>query len=236
MDKRARRLITVLLVLMTLTAVGVLLGRTVLLRTHVEISPREKTVENVDYGTSELNVITLSPESAARAIASLTRPDRYREEVTVEQFFSGGSTRSQFSCACRREWMRIDRPLSDGRTLSRLSNGETEWVWTNEGGYAHSGPASSFPLDLELGIPVYETLSDLSADEIAEAEMRSMNSETCFYVLTAPDDRGESLACWVGVDSGLLLAAERRRGEEILYRMAVSEHGEPEDEDFELPE
>ena len=73
-------------------------------------------------------------------------------------------------------------------------------------------------------------------ESIAEADQRSMDGETCFYVLTLPDEQGESLACWVGVDTGLLLAAERRRGDSVLYRMAVSEYGEPEDEAFELPD
>ena len=68
----------------------------------------------------------------------------------------------------------------------------------------------------------YETVRDLPAEEIAAADYRMKDALYCIYVETAPDSGGYTSRYWVSVADGLLYAAEREWGGEVVYRFTAS--------------
>ena len=61
----------------------------------------------------------------------------------------------------------------------------------------------------------------LPTEWIAAADYRSLEDINCIYVETVPDESGYVDRYWVGVDTGLLVAAERTQDETVVYRMAA---------------
>jgi hypothetical protein len=44
----------------------------------------------------------------------------------------------------------------------------------------------------------------------------------CIYVETRADEHGYTHRYWIGVDSGLLVAAQTRKGEQVVYSLNAS--------------
>ena len=80
--------------------------------------------------------------------------------------------------------------------------------------------ASAFTADEEQGIPTYENILHLEKQRIAAADYRLLDTVDCIFVETAVDDGGYVERYWVSVNDGLLCAAEKLQGEDVVYRMA----------------
>ena len=74
--------------------------------------------------------------------------------------------------------------------------------------------------DAEQGILTYEDILALPPERIAAADYRALEGVNCIYVETEPDDAGYVERYWVSVSNGLLCAAEKLQGEDVVYRMA----------------
>ena len=72
----------------------------------------------------------------------------------------------------------------------------------------------------EQGIPTYEDILRLDKKRIAAADYRLLDTVDCIFVETAADDGGYIERYWVSVSDGLLCAAEKLQGEDVVYRMA----------------
>ena len=70
------------------------------------------------------------------------------------------------------------------------------------------------------------------------ADYRAISGVNCIYVETAENADGYVERYWVGVDTGLLMAAERLVDEEPVYRMAALtvDMTAPTAADFTLPD
>ena len=80
--------------------------------------------------------------------------------------------------------------------------------------------ASALTQDAEQGILTYEDILALPPERIAAADYRALEGVNCIYVETEPDDAGYVERYWVSVSNGLLCAAEKLQGEDVVYRMA----------------
>lgn len=80
--------------------------------------------------------------------------------------------------------------------------------------------AAAFTADEEQGIPTYEDILRLDKKRIAAADYRLLDTVDCIFVETAADDGGYIERYWVSVSDGLLCAAEKLQGEDVVYRMA----------------
>lgn len=185
-----------------------------------------------------LTVIQVTPETVQAAVATLFRPSDYSRTVTVEQFWGSGSGTYTASVAVSGGWTRTDRTLPGGRVRHSLTNGETTYIWYDNETAFYTAQAGGISADEEQTIPTYEDILDLPAEAIAAADYRLLSDIRCIYVETAEDAAGYSLRYWVSVDTGLLAAAERLRGEEVVYRMAAPgvEQTAPDAENFTLPD
>lgn len=183
-----------------------------------------------------LTVVEVMPETVQDAIATLARPRRYRRTVTAEQIWSGGSGTAETSVAVLGAWTRTDRTMPDGRVRHTITGPEIVYIWYNTEPDVYSAPAGSVTADHEQPIPTYEDVLELDPERILAADYREDASGVpCIYVEAL--DGEYVLRYWVSVESGLLTAAEKLLGEDVVYRMAAQALGtEPTAEDMTLPD
>lgn len=181
--------------------------------------------------------VDVRPETVQSAIATLERPVRYTREITIERYFSGGSGVDTSTVFVDGAWMRVDTEHSGGDVTHTITSGDTVWVWYGNG-KQYFESAASFSADEEQGIATYEDILALETSQIAGADYRLLSGVDCIYVETAADEGGYVERYWVSVSDGLLCAAEKLHGEEVIYRMAGLnvERGAVSAEAFTLPD
>lgn len=196
-----------------------------------------------DSPDSSLNVISITPETVGSAISVLARPAAYSRTQTVETFWSGGSGQSLIQVHVSGTRTRLDAAMPDGSVRHTLIESaapagaavwydeESEWVLLE----VEDGALAA---DQTARTPTYETVRDLPASDIAQADYREAYGGQCIYVETRPDGGGYLDRYWVRVDSGLLTAAERLWQGEVIYRFSAGEPelSPPEESLFLLPD
>ena len=152
-------------------------------------------VSDASLDDSAVGRIAVRPDTVQSAIATLERPARYSRAITIERYYSGGSGVDRSSVSVDGAWMRVDTEQASGAQSHTISNGERTWVW-------------------------YEDILRLDKKRIAAADYRLLDTVDCIFVETAADDGGYIERYWVSVSDGLLCAAEKLQGEDVVYRMA----------------
>lgn len=166
------------------------------------------------------NVVEIVPETVQPAIATLTRPLSYCRTQTVETFWSGGSGKAVYQVYVSGKQTRLDTSLSDGSVRHTLIVGTSAAVWYDEEPDWTVCHTHQLTADAMGRMLTYETVRDLPADQIAQADYRSVDGVKCIYVETCPDSGGYVSRYWIGVEWGLLYAAERTCNGEMIYRFS----------------
>ena len=180
--------------------------------------------------------VEVRPDTVQDVIAVLERPAVYTRTITVERYWSGGSGVSAVVAAAADGWLRLDVTGADGQIRHVITGNGTSYIWYDGSRRVYSGTAA-VDQDAEQGILTYEDILALPAERIAAADYRVLEGVNCIYVETAPDEADYTERYWVSVDSGLLAAAERESGGEVVYRMAALtvRYDGVDAEDFTLP-
>lgn len=201
----------------------------------VDVEPDQIEGE-LDGEEDALTIVQITPKTVQTAIATLARPEAYRRTVKVEQFWSGGSGSYEITATVSGDWTRMDRTMPDGRVRHSIVGTEMAYVWYNNERAVYSAPAGDISADEEQSVPTYEDILDLPVEEIAVAEYGSLSGLRCIYVESTA--ASYTMRYWVNVDTGLLVAAEKRLDGETIYRMeALSvDQAEPEASVFRLPD
>lgn len=242
MDKQKLNWITWGVLTLAVAVLALMLGRSLTRTAHITLPssdpPRDASSENGGDAPGALTVVEITPETVQAAIASLSRPESYLRNVTVEYLWEGGGGKHELTAAVREPWTRTDRELPDGRKRVSLTDGETTYIWYGEGAQVYAAPAGDISADDEQSIPTYEDILDLPVEDIVTADYRPLDALTCVYVETAKDGAGYTTRYWVSVENGLLVRAERLLGEETVYRMTslYAEQAEPDASRFTLPD
>lgn len=241
MNKKHLNWVTFGFAALTLLVVGMMLMDTIRRPTEIVLPDTDtvpdQLVDDYDRTEGSLTVIEITPDTVQAAVATLARPDAYQRTITVEQFWTGGSAAYETAVAVSEPWTRTDRTMPDGRVRHTIIGAETVYVWYNNEKDVYSGPAGEISADHEQAIPTYETILDLSTDQIVEADYRDFSGIHCIYVEAVSSDE-HTLRYWVSVDSGLLIAAEKLIQDETVYRMGALtvDLTEPAPELFAMPD
>ena len=227
MDRQKLNWITWAVLASAIVIVALMLGNSLHRTAHITLPssnpPRDPSAETGNSASSTLTIIEITPKTVQTAIASLSRPENYGRNVTIEYFWNGGSGTQELYTIVREPWTRIDRGLSSGQTRISITNGEKTYIWYgyDDGTAVYSAPAGNISADAEQSIPTYEDILDLPAEDILLADYRALNALNCIYVETARDETGYSLRYWISVASGLLVQAEKLLEESVVYRMSA---------------
>lgn len=187
---------------------------------------------------SRLNVVSITPETVRPAINTLPRPASYSRVQTVETFWSGGSGQSVSQVHVSGARTRLDTQLPDGSVRHTLVVGDAAGVWYDDETEWAVLRSPQLSAETAARMLSYETVRDLPVERIAQADYRSMEGVSCIYVETAPDSLGYRDRYWISVESGLLHAAERLQGDQLIYRFTAApvEATAPGEDLFSLPD
>lgn len=200
--------------------------------------PAEADSSGGSSDTKALNVLRITPETVQAAVATLSRPVSYQRSQTVVLYWEGGKSTTTAQVAAKNGVTRIDMTLPDGSVSHILFNGERFAVWYDEDKDWSLLRADQISPDALQRMPTYETVLDLPADRIVQAEFCQLSGVYCIYILTAPDADGYSESFWISVQSGLLYAAERTYNGNVIYRFSATEPNKdaPDEALFLLPD
>ena len=242
MKNKRIRLISAAFVVLVVLVVALMFANTLQRPASIQL-PEESTAPGETAGDASaederLTVVSVTPETVQAAIATLSRPEVYRRQLSVQQFWSGGDGTVETTVTVKAPWTRAGRTLADGRVRHTLTDGETTYIWYDRETAVYTAPAGDITADVEQSIPTDEDILDLPAARIAAADYQVISGVNCIYVETTADDAGYVLRYWVSLDSGLLVAAEKLLEEETVYRMwQTSEEFSPViDREFTLPD
>ena len=65
-----------------------------------------------DDGEGSLSVVEIRPDTVQAAVATLVRPESYRREVVVQQFWDSGSGTLENTVTVSGGWTRVDQTLA----------------------------------------------------------------------------------------------------------------------------
>lgn len=242
MDKRNLKWITWGFAVATVLIVALMLVNALQRSVHITLPAPQSSASSSGSGpdteVGALSVVKIEPATVQSAIATLRRPESYCRTIALEQFWDSGSGTWTVTAYVKGGWSRADRTMPDGRVRHTVTNGETTYIWYNNENDVFSAPAGDVTADNDQNIPTYEDILALDVKEIALADYQELSGVRCIYVQTAENERGYSLSYWVSVDTGLLIAAEKRLDGDPVYRMSALnlDSAQPTDSDFTLPD
>lgn len=185
---------------------------------------------------TEVTPLDVTPDTVQAVIATLSRATRYRRAVTVRRTWSGGNADTALSVTVSGSWTRVDRPLYGGAIRHAVTNGAVTYLWNDDDAEVLRVAAGSVSADNEQLIPTYEDVLRLPRERIALADYHRIESGIdCVYVETTQEDN-RSERYWIGVSTGLLVAAEILLDGNSVYWMEAGEPEDPEPDAFVLPD
>ncbi len=163
--------------------------------------------------------VEVTTQTVTGVVATLARPSSYYRELTVEMFWSGGSSSTQVQTWTDGGWTHSRQNPPSGVVRHDLTDGNDLYYWYDGSQqYEHTqGDARSS--DLAQHIPTYETVLELDPSEIIAAGYETRGDLPCVYVEVRRS--GQLQRFWISVDNGLLVSAESEEDGQLIYRMTA---------------
>lgn len=194
------------------------------------LTEQDTTGENGagEDGTGVVRV-AVTPGTVQSVIGTMTRPESYYRIVTLEDFW--GTDTSSVTTAqvwVDAGWTHTIAEWESGLVRTAIVGDNTVWWWYQGDTTAASVPADHNSADLEgQRIPTYEEILDVDAKNITDADYEERGGQACIYVAVVDSDLGYTMHYWVSVESGLLVAMETWKGEELLSTVSAYEVERP---------
>ena len=183
--------------------------------------------------------VEVTTQTVTGVVATLVRPSSYYRELTVETFWTGGSSTTQVQTWTDGGWSLSVQTLPSGVVRRDLTDGQTLYYWYEGSQQYKTAPADLKTSDLAQHIPTYETVLDLDPEEITAAGYETRGELPCIYVEVRSGRSGQLQRFWVSVDTGLLVSAEAEEDGQLVYRMTAYSPVQspcPADASFALPD
>ena len=184
--------------------------------------------------------VEVTPETVQSVISkTLSRPQSYYREISIE-LWAGEETAALTTAQVWVDggWTRSDVTAPNGLVQHNLVGEGTRWLWYGEDDAARSLPADQAVSDLVQRVPTYEDVLALPQEEITDAGYEKYARTDCIFVEVEQEELGSYERYWIAVSDGLLVAAERVKEDQMLYRMTVlsTESPAPLNSSFALPD
>lgn len=192
-----------------------------------------------DASDGEVIRVDVTPETVQGVIATLARSKSYHREIRIELW--ADETAASVTAAevwTDGGWTRTTVTSPGGRVQHNLVGEGTRWLWYDGDDTAISFPADEASSDLVQRIPTYEDVLKLSKKDITATGYEKYHETVCIFVEVEQKELDSCERYWISVSNGLLVAAERVKGEQLLYRMTAlsTESPAPLDSSFALPD
>lgn len=165
--------------------------------------------------------VEVTTQTVANVVATLSRPASYYRELTVETFWSGGSSTAQVQVWTDGGWSHSVQTLPSGVVRHDLAGEGALYYWYDDSQQYETAPADEKSPDLAQHIPTYETVLELDPGEITAAGYELRGDLPCILAEVRPAGSALLQRFWVSVDSGLLVSAESEEDGQLVYRMTA---------------
>ena len=175
--------------------------------------------------TAEDTVIDITTETVQTAISTLRRAEDYSRRLTVQSFWSGGSSATEIDAHIRGGDVRLtvrEGGAPSGEVKNILIKGGEAWIWyEGEAGMWH-GSAKDGDADAYQTLLTYEDVLSLDVDAILDAGYAAYQGENCLFVRYAAGELGYEHLCYISDATGLLMGTETYDGSVLIYAMRSS--------------
>ena len=228
MDAKNRLIIAISITCLIVIAMFASFGRTLFLSNIPSVSlPQADGSQSDTSGDSSQTdpdqywLVNATSETVQSIISTLTRPDSYYRELTVESFWNEGSSSVTVQFWQDGGWSHTRQTLASGAVRHDLTGSDTWYYWYEGSQTWASFPAGDYSSDLSQRIPTYETVLELPQEDITQAGYEEKAGYACVFVAFALDE-GDVQRYWISTDNGLLVCAEREVDGQLVYRMTAS--------------
>ncbi len=244
MEQKNRLVIVVAIVALIVGAVCASFGRVLFAANTPEVILPSSSAGTGDISGAvdpgqEYQRVEVTPQTVTGVVATLARPSSYYRELTVETFWSGGSSTAQVQVWTDGGWSHSVQTLPSGAVRHDLAGEDTVYYWYDGSQQYQTAPADEKSSDLAQHIPTYETVLELDPEEIASAGYELRGDLPCILVEVQPPESRLLQRFWIGVNSGLLVSAEAEEQGQLVYRMTAYSPVQspcPSDGRFSLPD
>jgi len=226
LEQKNRLIIVVAIVALMVVAMLASFGRVILAANTPEVilpSSSEEPGSVSSPGAPEQNYqrVEVTTQTVTGVVATLARPASYYRELTVETFWTGGSSSTQVQVWTDGGWSHSVQTMPSGVVRHDLTGGDTLYYWYDGSKAYVQAPADEKSSDLAQHIPTYETVLELDPDEIVAAGYELRGDLPCILVEVQLSGSDLLQRFWVSVDSGLLVSAETEEDGQVVYRMTA---------------
>lgn len=237
MSRRSKLIIILLLVLTAAVIVFALffMGRGGETSSVALPSPGQSSAVETGFPSAER--ITLTEENVQAVLAELNRAESYSCTVTVDDYWSDGSSTSQLQVWVNAGRTRI-RLASGGGTKNILLDNGMLYIWYDSVSGVYSEPYEDSS-DRWMRCITYEDVLLLPVEDILSAGYTQHAGENCISVeYTDVGVFGYTHRIYVSVNTGLLMGSETYDGDTLIYRMysTIPDLNTPEENLFSPPD
>ena len=186
----------------------------------------------------ELEIIAVTPDTVQTVLRTLSRADSYSRTLTVQRFWSSGSSVSTIDIWARGELHRIAiRSGGRNRVKNILLSGSEKWIWYSDSLHAFSSAAAEAEADRWETLYTYERIETLEPQSIFSADFVEFNGENCIFVHFQDSVLPYESLCYISCDTGLLMGEDMYDGNSLIYSMrsTLPDISTPEMEVFQPP-
>lgn len=187
---------------------------------------------------NETHTIAVTPDTVQAVIRTLSRADNYSRTLTVESFWSGGSSSQTISVWNRGSSVKMTVSRADGSVSKNiLIDNNKKWIWYSGSDEVFHGAAAETEADEYQTLLTYENVLELDKSAITDAGYIQYNEEMCIYVRYASGEFAYDNLCYISIATGLLMGSEIYDGDKLIYRMSstVPDISTPDESVFSKP-
>lgn len=226
MEQKNRLVIVVAIVALMVAAFAASFGRSFFTAKTPDVvlpspSAGSTVVSGADSQEQNYQRVEVTTQTVIGVIATLARPASYYRELTVETFWTGGSSSAQVQVWADGGWSHSVQTLPSGAVRHDITGEDALYYWYDGDRRYVTAPADERSSDLAQHIPTYETVLELEPDEITAAGYVLRGDLPCILAEVQYSGSGLLQRFWVSVDNGLLVSAESEQDGELIYRMTA---------------
>lgn len=189
-----------------------------------DVNPDPDAQETPSGALNGVVQVEVTPETVQKVVETLDRYTSYSRTVSVE-YLSGGDVTGTVSAVVAVDggWTSAAVTGQNGMVEHTIVGDGSRWLWFDDDVRYVQAPAEESSADLAQRLPTYEDVLAVDQSSITAADYVVREGLTCIYVEVEEPELGYFERFWVSVESGLLVAAETVKGDEVVYRMSSFE-------------
>lgn len=224
MEQKNRLVIVVAIVALIVGAIVASFGRVLFAANTPEVILPSASAGPGDLSGAEqqdYQRVEVTTQTVTSVVATLARPASYYRELTVETFWTGGSSTAQVQVWTDNGWSHSIQTLPSGAVRHDLSGNGSLYYWYDGSQQYATSPADEKSSDLAQHIPTYETVLELEPGEITAAGYELRGDLPCILVEVKRSGGQQLQRFWISVNNGLLVSAESEQDGQLIYRMTA---------------